>query len=56
MICIFLILKKIKRTLLKKLNILTTSPSRNHGYPGFAGVPVLKVKAFCSYGNAQRAF
>ena len=56
MICIYSILQKIKRTLLKKINILTTLPSRNHGYPVFAGVPVLKVNAYLSYRNAWRAF
>ena len=45
-------LMKIKRTLLKKINVLTTLTFRNHGYPIFVGVSVLKVVA---YGNTQRA-
>ena len=54
MICIYFILKKIKRTLLKKINILPTLPSRNHGYPVFAEIPFFKVNAYRSYENARR--
>ena len=54
MIFIYFILKKIKRTLFKKINILTTLPSQNHGYLVFAGVLILKVTAYCSYRNAHR--
>ena len=52
MICIYFMLMKIKGTLLKKINVLTTLTFRNHGYPIFVGVSVLKVVA---YGNTQRA-
>ena len=55
MICIYFIVKKIKRTLLKKINILTTFPSHNHNYPGVsAGVSVLKVRALV-YRNTRTA-
>ena len=56
MIFICFILKKIERTLLKKINMLVALPSRNDSYPIFGGVPLLKVNAYRSYRNAQKAF
>ena len=38
------------------MNILTTLPFQNHGYPVFAQGLVLKLIAYHSYGNAWRAF
>ena len=55
MICIYFILKKRKRSSLKMINVLSTLPSRNHNYPVFVGVWVLKVRTYRSYGNTQRA-
>ena len=43
MICRYFILKKIKITLLNKINILTNLPSHNHSYLIFARVSTLKV-------------
>ena len=31
----------------------TIDCDHNHGYPVFAGVLVLKVASYCSYGNVQ---
>ena len=56
MILIYFILKKRKRTFLKKINILATLHSENHDYPVFVGVPVLRVMPHHSYGNPQRTF
>ena len=56
MIFIYFILKKRKRTFLKKINILATLHSENHDYPVFVGVPVLRVMPHHSYGNPQRTF
>ena len=46
MICIYFILKKKKRLLLKQIKIMTTLPSRIRGYPVFPGVLLLKVTPY----------
>ena len=52
MICTYFIHKKRKRTLLKKINILATLPSRNHSYPIFRRVPLLKVNAYWKHSDS----
>ena len=46
MICIYFILKKRKRLLLKQIKILTILPSSFRGYPVFPGVLLLKVTPY----------